>query len=87
MKKIVLLGIVITMLFSLCGCTVVNTTPEQPIAIEGQKFIETYYQVGLFTTKILVDKETKVQYIFYEGGLTVRLDENGQPLLYESEEK
>ena len=38
---------------------------------------------------IIYDKETKVEYLYYttgyRGGITVLLDENGKPLLYEGD--
>ena len=41
----------------------------------------------VISTKILVDKVTGIQYIFhvsgYAGGMTVLLDQNGKPLLYQ----
>ncbi len=50
-----------------------------------KRFEEIYSQGTLYTTKILVDKETGVQYIFYSegygGGLTVLLDRDGKPVL------
>lgn len=42
-----------------------------------------------FRWKIYVDKKTRVQYLYNhckeEKGMTVLLDENGKPLLYEGE--
>lgn len=39
----------------------------------------------MIDTKVIVDKETGVQYLFvesgYAGGLTVLVDRNGKPLL------
>lgn len=53
---------------------------DRLICIEGGK-------VGASSYQIYYDKETKVMYLFtktgYGGGLTVMLDENGKPLLYE----
>lgn len=92
MKKIAILGIVIAMLFSLCGCTI-NTGTGDVIdiatgEIKEERFIKVYEEEAFY---ILADKETKVQYLVYaigyKGGITILLDENGKPLLYESEDK
>lgn len=34
---------------------------------------------------IVYDKETKVEYFVFEGGITVLVDKDGKPLLYEGE--
>lgn len=34
---------------------------------------------------VVYDKETKVQYFVFSGGITVLVDQNGKPLLYEGE--
>ena len=84
MKKIAVLGIVIAMLFSLCGCTVLNDPKSN---IKEGRFETIYHSVNIKNVSILVDKETKIQYICTDSGMTVLLDENGKPLLYESEDK
>lgn len=42
-------------------------------------------RLGMAGTKVIIDRETGVQYLFawdgYAGGLTVMLDKNGKPLL------
>ncbi len=112
MKKIVILGIVITMLFGLCGCTTTieeekgNVIDTGTSEIKGKGFLIddgqgnvvdigtgeikekrfiTVYTQGKFY--IIADKETGVQYLVFqdiqEGGMTVLVDENGKPLLYE----
>lgn len=46
-------------------------------------------EVECVGASIYVDKQTRVMYLFvkvgYGAGLTVMLDENGKPLLYEGE--
>lgn len=50
-----------------------------------ERFKITYKQGALNSFKILVDVETGVNYIFYQegyaGGLTVLLDEEGNPVI------
>ena len=84
MKKIAVLGIVIAMLLSLCGCTVFNNPKSN---IKEGRFETIYHSIDIKNVSILVDKETKIQYICTDAGMTVLLDENGKPLLYESEDK
>jgi len=52
---------------------------------KDQRFINTYKQGALANTKIIVDKETGVNYLFivegYAGGLTVLLDKEGKPVI------
>ena len=50
-----------------------------------ERFEKVYSQGGLTATEILVDKETGVNYIFYQsgyaGGLTPLLDREGKPII------
>ena len=58
---------------------------------EDSRFVEVYYTYisGENYIQILVDKETRVMYLFKNGykagGLTVMVDADGKPLLYEGE--
>ena len=56
-----------------------------------KRFEKVYYQGGLTSVEILLDKETGVQYLYresgYSGGLTVLVDAEGKPLLGKVEEK
>ena len=49
------------------------------------KFIKTYSQGKLNVMEIWVDKDTGVNYVFaysgYAGGLTVRVDAQGKPVV------
>ena len=49
------------------------------------KFIKTYFQGKLNGMEIWVDKDTGVNYVFaysgYAGGLTVRVDAQGKPVV------
>lgn len=91
LKRFLIMGAaVIMMAVSLSGCEkrVVDHSEnmENPVG----RFQEVYFQShgGEYTT-IYVDVETKVMYMFvkegYGGGLTVMVDEDGNPLLWEDE--
>ena len=49
------------------------------------RFMKIYGQGALTCTEIWVDRETGVNYLYhcsgYSGGLTVLLDEHGQPVI------
>lgn len=49
-----------------------------------KRFVKIYAQ-GMGTTKVLVDTQTGVNYLFhadgYAGGLTVLLDRDGKPVI------
>lgn len=52
----------------------------------AEKRFEVLYKEGkLSTTKVIVDRETGVNYLFvsegYSGGLTVLLDAHGKPVI------
>lgn len=91
LKKFLITGAaVITMAASLSGCC--NTTTDQNSAKEiSDRFVETYFQSnGLYgDVRIVVDRETGVAYLINDiangGGLTVMVDENGKPLIWEGE--
>ncbi len=56
------------------------------MAKKDRRFIEPYTEDGIVTmTKILVDKETGVNYLFHQssnaGGLTPLLDREGKPVV------
>lgn len=84
MKKLKLILVIVFVLiipFGLVGCknNVKEIKEDRFIVVEKYNNTNTFY--------ILVDKETKVCYlqsIYYEG-LTVLVDENGKPILYEGE--
>lgn len=77
--KIILIILVLTsMLFILAGCTVESSAETE------ERFIKIYREGNL---KLYYDNETKVQYILVSNGygtaMTVLLDAEGKPLLYE----
>ncbi len=83
MKKIVAIIVVVIMCcMLLIGCSSNNETitigSSRFLLIDDEKF-------GTFC-QIIVDKDTRVMYLFrrigYGGGLTVMVDANGNPLTY-----
>ena len=56
---------------------------------ENERFIQIYNQYSKDGFRIYYDKETKVMYlisdIYKGGGITVLVDQEGKPLLYEGE--
>ena len=70
--------LIFTPLF-LTGCS------EESSEINSNRFYTLYYNDEI----ILVDKETKVMYLWvkkgYGAGLTVMLDVDGKPLIYDGE--
>lgn len=79
MKKIIFVLLVLILIVSLTGCNL-NYTQDT----EGNDNRMTLiYNNGC---RIYVDNETGVQYII-NGGICVMVDENGNPLIYNSTEK
>lgn len=78
MKKIVCLGLVLMIIFAFIGCTKTDNTET------ADRFIVVYSD---FCNTIYADKETNVLYFWhfggYSGGLSVMVDENGKPLLWD----
>lgn len=93
MKKKLLVGLLTSiMMLSLVGCgegtTKVRIDTDDAnydVYAEDDRFMK----IESINGWIYVDKETKVQYLFvkigYGGGLTVLVDAEGNPLLYEEE--
>ena len=89
MKHRILL-LCMTICFLLSGCVEVKEEKEQ---IEQQKRFYTDYHdnvKGLDGVIIMMDKETKVQYLIVDGyygvGVCALVDAEGNPLLYEEGE-
>lgn len=102
MKKLLIL---IAACFMLVCCNEVSKDPKQRMAMDmnpqdyekelvmdpGRFFVvkipQEYYE--LRTTKVIVDSETRVQYLYHPGltthTLTVLVDSTGAPLLYKGE--
>lgn len=93
LKRFLIAGVAVIMMvasLSGCGSTTVGTTETSPNGED--RFIEIRTDdsaIGSWTD-IYVDKETGVMYLFvkngYGGGLTVMVDENGKPLIWEGVE-
>lgn len=90
MKKRILACVVIiaTISMLMIGCTSVNSTDETSNRIDNM-FVEVGYDDILRTT-IVYDNETKVMYAVSEtnrthnrGTMTLLVDENGKPKLWE----
>ena len=78
MKK---LAIMLALAISLSGCSGRNSNTEYE---NNRRFRKVYSD---FKNSIYVDSETNVMYFWhsggYSGGLTVMVDENGKPLIWE----
>ena len=79
MKKIVCLTLVLMIVLAFIGCSETYNTETT------DRFIVVYSDN--FSNAIYADKETNVLYFWhfggYSGGLSVMLDENGKPLLWD----
>lgn len=95
MKKILCLLFVLITPLLFCGCEHIPKSENYYTEnIDRFVFIKQYGEVnGGETIKILVDKETKVMYMYYHdgnlnsgtAGLTVMLNADGTPMLWEGE--
>lgn len=79
MKKLISLVFVLVLIFALVGCTGASSDNETT----SDRFVRVYSE---YSSCIYVDSETNVMYFWhsgvYSGGLSVMLDENGDPLLW-----
>lgn len=82
MKK---LAIMLVLAISLSGCSGRNSNIESNAEYENNGRFRKVYSG--FSNGIYVDSETNVMYFWhsggYSGGLTVMVDENGKPLIWE----
>lgn len=80
MKKIAYLDLVLVIVLAFIGCSTSKSNNMET----SDRFIVVYSD---FSNAIYADKETNVLYFWhsggYSGGLSVMLDENGKPLLWE----
>lgn len=92
MRKKLLVGLLASvMMFGLAGC--VDTTKLRLEADDATYNVysedDRFMKIDSINGWIYVDKETKVQYLFVKrytgGGLTVLVNAEGNPLLYEEE--
>lgn len=81
MKK---LAIMLVLAISLSGCSGRNSNIEYDEYENNGRFRKVYAD---YPDSIYVDSETNVMYFWhsggYSGGLTVMVDENGKPLIWE----
>jgi hypothetical protein len=79
MKYIRVLIISLILLFCLAGCT-------DSVAETEERFKQAYCD---YSWEVIYDTKTKVMYlhdnVYKDGGLTVLVDSEGKPLLYEGE--
>lgn len=82
MKKLISLVLALVLIFALAGCTGASSDNETT----SDRFVRVYSE---YSSCIYVDSETNVMYFWhsgcYSGGLSVMLDENGDPLLWEGD--
>lgn len=82
MKKLISLVLALVLIFALVGCTGASSDNETT----SDRFVKVYSE---YSSCIYVDSETNVMYFWhsgvYSGGLSVMLDENGVPLLWEGD--
>ena len=85
MKKIIIAVVLTVCLIITAGCSK-NDKIASPELNERFLMIEDINN-GTYFCRVIVDKKTKVMYLFHgdyrKGGLTVMLDADGKPLLYE----
>ena len=87
MKKLLLLLLLPVMLLAGCG----DTRSDDYVSVEQDRFVEVknYWSTTGCDYTIVVDKETRVMYLMfragYKGGLTVMLNPDGTPMLWEGE--
>lgn len=83
MKNMKKLAIMLVLAISLSGCSGTNSNTEYENE-NNKRFRKVY---SAFSNAIYVDSETNVMYFWhyggYSGGLTVMVDENGKPLIWE----
>ena len=82
MKKLISLVLALVLIFALAGCAGASYKNETT----SDRFIKVYSE---YSNCIYVDSETNVMYFWhsgvYSGGISVMLDENGDPLLWEGD--
>ena len=80
-------------LILMTGCSG-STSAETDVTGNGRFVLVSESDIGNETAQILVDTETKVEYLYVRawgsdsssgGGLTIIVDENGAPVLWEGD--
>ena len=90
MKKFISIFIcVCLMMVVLAGCSSVSTVDAKENQQSRIAVVDIAEQTLDIYTYVIVDKETGVSYLWVDGyqngGLTVMVDENGDPLIWEKE--
>lgn len=91
MKKILITILILALCILFAGCAERDEDERRVYYVcEGITFVEVVVYDGVKQPYvILVHKETRVMYVKesepYQGGMSVMLDENGNPLLWEGE--
>lgn len=86
-KKVFIAVLLLLIVCSLCGCNAVTRTTG---ALGPGRFVTMEQYVspsisGKNDYRILVDRDTKVQYLYHREGLTVILNPDGSPQIYQGE--
>lgn len=88
-KTLCIFVITVILVCILCACdnvTYNEDTDSDVVTVPQARFYQIRYSNK---TKVIIDVETRVQYLYhdsgYDGGMTVLLDQDGKPLLYEGE--
>ena len=88
MKKFILVLLILLTPLCLFGCQP-KSADYSEVGQDRFILIKRYIEVDSFDYYIAVDKDTKIMYIIisgpYKAGITVLLDENGNPQKYEGE--
>lgn len=89
-KLMFLVAIIACALCFLCGCDYKEKVKAKDFVPDSNRFVllETQALSAYDHLYVLCDRETRVIYLLthlHGGGLTVMVDENGKPLLYEGE--
>lgn len=83
---VALIALILLLVLVVCTCT---GCADEAAEVEAPRFIVENIDLDFGLAYIITDTETGVQYLFVkcvnEGGLTVMLDANGDPLIWEGE--
>lgn len=90
MRNIRKLVVLAAFLVTLTGCESNDYVSEETEQVDGGRFLVIYRdEKGLENNRIVIDKETRVEYFFhyygYGGGMTVLLDNDGKSIIYEGD--
>lgn len=83
MKKIIAIVLTLVLLISLVGCG--NTSPAQREPDSRFKFVETTSINNVRSAWLMVDTETGVLYLYKGDAITLLVDAEGNPLLWDGQ--